>query len=279
MSARAIASGTISFGLVAIPVKIYSSARSEKVSFNMLERGTGSRLRQQYVSVSSGAVVERKDIVRAYEHQRGHYVVLEDDELKALESAATGELQIEAFADSGDVDLVHIEKSYYLGPDKGSAKAYKLLGEAMRRQGRVAIGRWKARGKEQLVMVRPYKGGLILHQLYYASEVRRFEEVDGGLDVAIGEAELALADRLIEQLSIDRFDAGKYVDTYSERVRARILQKLAGSEIAAQPEAPKAQIIDLFEALKQSLGPGPELKKAEPKKGRKRARQSATPQR
>ncbi len=257
MAPRAIASGTISFGLVSIPVKIYTATSSQKVSFNMLEAETGARPKQQYVSSVSGKVLERDAMVKGYEYARGQFVQLTPDELKALEAESTGSMDIVEFVPLDTIDLVQIEKSYYLGPDKGGDKAYQLLGKAMRGKDMVAVARWAARGKEQLVLVRPYRDGLILHQLFYANEVRAFDEIDLGAELSFADVELELAYKLIEQLASEDFEADKYADSYTERVKGLIDQKVAGQEISVAPEAPKAQIIDLFEALKQSLDAGP----------------------
>lgn len=253
MAARAIASGTISFGLVSIPVKVFTATSSEKVRFNMIEPETGARPKQQYVSSVSGKVLDRKDMAKGYEYARGQFVVLDPDELKALEADRTGALDIAEFVPLDTIDLVQIEKSYYLGPDKGGDKAYHLLAEAMRRKEMVAVARWAAKGKEQLVLLRPYRDGLILHQLFYAGEVRAYEDLDVGGSFEFSAQELDLADKLIEQLAADEFEPESYSDSYTDRVKALIDQKVAGEEITLAPEQPKAQIIDLFEALKQSL--------------------------
>ncbi len=253
MAARAIASGTISFGLVSIPVKVFTATSSEKVRFNMLEPETGARPKQQYVSSVSGKVLDRKDMAKGYEYARGQFVVLDPEELKALEADRTGALDIAEFVPLDTIDLVQIEKSYYLGPDKGGDKAYHLLAEAMRRKEMVAVARWAAKGKEQLVLLRPYRDGLILHQLFYAGEVRAFEDLDVGGSFEFSAQELDLADKLIDQLATDEFEPESYSDSYTDRVKALIEQKVAGEEITLAPEQPKAQIIDLFEALKQSL--------------------------
>jgi DNA end-binding protein Ku len=155
------------------------------------------------------------------------------------------------------VDFVHVEKSYYIGPDKGGDKAYVLLAESMKKKKVVAVGRWAARGKEQLVIVRPYEDGLILHQLFYANEVRAFSEIEGPAKLSFTEKERDLALKLIDQLTSDAFEAEKYHDTYSDKVREAVEQKVAGQEITMAPEAPKAQIIDLFDALKKTLAEGP----------------------
>jgi len=254
MAARAISSGTISFGLVAIPVKLYTSASSEQVRFNMLHDKCGSRLKQQYLCPVDNEVVERDATVKGYEHARGQFVRFSEEELKSLESERSNAMEITEFVPLASVDFVQVEKSYYLGPDKGGDKPYQLLGECMRKKGVVAVGRWSARGKEQLVLIRPYeKDGLVLHQLYYQNEVRAFTEIETGARFSFSEIERELAEKLIEQLTSAAFDPGKYKDTYEERVRALVDKKVAGQEITLAPEAPRAQIIDLFEALKRSL--------------------------
>lgn len=253
MAARAISSGTISFGLVSIPVKLYTAASSEQVRFNMLHPKSHSRLKQQLYSPVDDEVIERKDTVRGYEYSKGQYVVFEEEELKALEAERSNSIDIVEFVPLAAVDFVHVEKSYYLGPDKGGDKAYKLLNRSMGDRDKVAVGRWAARGKEQLVLLRPYKDGLMLHQLYYANEVRAFDDVDRGGGYEFHEKELDLAEKLIDQLSTDTFQPDKYSDDYADRVRAAVEEKVAGKEITVAPEAPKAQIIDLFEALKKSL--------------------------
>jgi DNA end-binding protein Ku len=257
MAARALASGTISFGLVSIPVKLYTAASSEQVSFNMLHKKCGGRVKMQYHCPTDNEVVERSDTVKGYEHARGQYVLFTEEELKAFEAERSNSIEITEFVPLTSVDFVSVEKSYYLGSDKGGDKAYSLLSQAMTSKGKVAIGRWAARGKEQLVVVRPYQDGLILHQLYYANEVRAFSEIDGPAKLTISDKERDLAAKLIDQLSSDAFEADKYHDTYSDKVRAAVEQKAQGQEITVAPEAPKAQIIDLFDALKRTLATAP----------------------
>ncbi len=255
MPARAVLSGTISFGLVSIPVKFFTAASSEQVSFNMLHKKCGGRLKMQFVCpTDNNEVVERSDTVKGYEYSKGQYVQFTEEELKALEAERGGTIEITEFVPVTSVDFIQVEKSYYLGPDKGGDKAYRLLGEAMTAKGRVAVGRWSARGKEQVVLVRPYgKDGLVIHQLYYSNEVRAFSEIDTGATFTFSDKEHELAEKLIEELGTDSFDAAKYTDSFSERVKGAVDQKVAGQEITIAPEAPKAQIIDLFEALKKSL--------------------------
>lgn len=271
MSARAISSGTISFGLVSIPVKLYTAASSEQVRFNMLHRKCGGRLKMQYYCPVDDEVVERGDTIKGFEYARGQYVRFEDDELKSLEAEKSNSIEIVEFVPIERFDFIQVERTYYLGPDKGGDKAYRLLGDAMKAEKRVAVGRWAARGKEQLVVIRPYRDGLLFHQLYYADEVRAFDDVDTGATFQFSDVEQDLARKLIEQLSSDEFDADKYHDSFRDRVTKAVEQKVAGEEVTVAPEAPKAHVIDLFEALKQSLAkegaPAKPPKKAEAKGG------------
>jgi DNA end-binding protein Ku len=220
----------------------------------MLHKKCNTRVKMQFICPTDNEVVERSDTVKGYEYARGQYVLFTDEELKALEGARDNSIEITEFVPLSSVDLVQVERTYYLGPDKGGDKAYRLLSASMNGKDRVAVGRWSTRGKEQLVLVRPYgDGGLLLHQLYYGSEVRSFAEIDTGAKLAFSDKERELADKLIDQLTSDAFDSSKYHDTYSDRVRAAVEQKVQGQEVTVAPEAPKAQIIDLFEALKKSL--------------------------
>jgi DNA end-binding protein Ku len=253
MPARAIASGVISFGLVSIPVKLYTAASSEQVRFNMLDSRHGVRIKQQYISSADGKVLDKNDIIKGYEYARDQFVTFTDDELKAQEADRSNHIEIVEFVPSETFDFLQIEKTYYLGADKGGDKAYRLLAESMDRKDRVAVGRWAARGKEQLVLLRPYKDGMVMHQLYYANEVRSFEEVDDTAKFTFSDKERELAERLIDQLSTDEFRPTTYHDEYADRVRAAVDQKVAGQQIVVSAEAPRAQIIDLFEALKKSI--------------------------
>jgi DNA end-binding protein Ku len=253
MAARSIGSGTISFGLVSIPIKLYTAASSQNVHFNLLHKKCGGRMRQQYLCPIDNEIVERGDMVKGYEYSKDKYVQFSDEELKKLEAEKSDRLEIVEFVPSETVDLVYIEKTYYLGPDKGGDRAYKLLGEAMTRMKRVAVGRFWTRGKEQLVLVRPYNGGLCLHQVYYADEVRSMDDVDRPGAVVFKPIEEELADKLIAELSVPEFKPEQYHDEYRDRVEAAVEQKAAGQEITTLPEQPQAEIIDLFEALKRSL--------------------------
>jgi DNA end-binding protein Ku len=258
MALRALSSGTISFGLVSIPVKFFTAASSEQVRFNMLHKDCGARLKQQMVCPVHNEPVSREQTVRGYEFQKGEFVTFDEEEFKALDAGRDSHISITEFADLGAFDMVQVEKSYYLGPDKGGDKAYRLLGEAMRESGKVAVGSWAARGKEQLVVIRAYKDGLIFHQMYFADEVRAFDEVDTGATYTFSDVERKLAHQLIDQLTETKFDWTKYDDTYRKRVTDAVEQKVLGKQLQLAPEAPRAQIIDLFEALKQSLAKGSE---------------------
>lgn len=257
MAARAIGSATISFGLVSIPVKLYTAASSKSVSFNMLEGKTTARVKQQYVSTVTGEVVERDQMVKGYEYAKEKYVTFTEEELKRMEAERTDRLDILEFVPIDTVDPVYFEKTYYLGPEKGGDRAYKLLANAMVRAGRVAVGKLATRGKEQLVILRPSAGGIVLSQVYYADEVRDFGEVDRpGDNVTFKPIEEELAAKLIEQLAKDTFDATQFKDEFRDRVLAAVDQKIAGQEVSVAPAPPQAQILDLFEALKQSLQSG-----------------------
>ena len=261
MAARAIGSGTISFGLVSIPFKLYTAASSQNVSFNMLHKKCGGRMKQQYFCPVDNVVVERTDMVKGFEFAKDQYVQFTEDDLKKLETAKTDSLELVEFVPESTVDLVYIEKTYYLGPDKGGDRAYQLLAQSMKRSGKIAVGRYWTRGRQQVVLIRPYHTkGLIMHYVYYASEVRSFDDVRASaLDATFKDVELDLADKLIAQwLSAGvEFKADKYRDEYQDRIRGAVDQKVAGQEITVTDEAPKAQIIDLFEALKRSLATGP----------------------
>jgi len=255
MAARSIGSLTVSFGLVAIPVKLYSATESSRaISFNMLHKACGSRLKQQYLCLKEGVPVERDDIVKGYEFAKDQYVIFTPEELKALEEAGTYSADIAEFVPLESVDPVYFDKAYYLAPDKGGAKPYALFTRALRESNRCALGRWAARGKQYIVMIRPVEDGLIMQQLLYADEVRSIKEVDIP-KTEVKESELKLAQQLIEQQSSERFDPTAYKDDVRARIEAAIQKKVEGQEItlAEGAEGGGAQVIDLMEALRASL--------------------------
>lgn len=255
MPARSLATGTISFGLVSIPIRLFPAAQpSAAISFNMLHARDGSRLKQQFVCAKDGQVVPREETVKGYEFAKDRYVTFTAEELKALDEIASQTIDIAEFVPAADVDAVFFDKAYYLGPDKGGARAYKLLGEAMRRAGKAALGRYAARGKQYLVLIRPLGDRLVMQQLFYADEVRPPEEIPVD-DAELKEPEIQLALQLIAQTaSADGFHPERYRDAVKQRVEEAIERKVAGQEIQAASPEPQAQVIDLMEALKKSIG-------------------------
>ena len=215
------------------------------------------RLKQQYVSPVDGRVVTREEQTKGYEFSKDQYVTFTDEELQALSEKASPSIEITEFVPLTEVDPIYFEKAYYLGPDQSGQRAYRLLATAMRETGRCAVAKYASRGKQYLVLLRPFGEGLVMQQLFYQDEIRNFGEVPIGEDVSLKEAEVSLAIQLIEQIASDQFDASKYGDEVRGRILAAIQQKVEGHEVVATvDEAPKAQIIDLMEALKASLGGG-----------------------
>jgi len=254
---RAIASATISFGLVSIPVKLYSSAESAAaIRFNQIDRRDGSRVKQQLISSKSGEVVPKDEIVKGYEFAKGQYVLFTTEELKALEAESTHTMDISEFVQAEQVDRIYLEKVYFLGPDKGGARAYRLLSQALTETRRGALARYAARGKQYLVLIRPFHQGLIMEQLRYADEVRSFSEVPIE-DAVIKADELKLAKQLVEQAASDEFHPENYQDEVRARVMELIERKIEGEDITiTTAEEPETRIIDMMEALKASIAAG-----------------------
>jgi DNA end-binding protein Ku len=256
MSARAIGTANISFGLVSIPVKLFSAANSSSgISFNMLHAKCGSRVKQQYICPQEdNVVVPREEISKGYEFAKDQYVLFTTEELKALEEESTQTVEVTEFVPVSEVEPVYYDKPYYLGPDKGGAKAYWLLNEALKTTGRVALAKYAARGKQYLVMLRPMDGGLVMQQLLYADEVRPISEI--GLDREnVAEAELKLATMLIGQRAADHFHPEAYEDEVKKRIQQQLKRKIeTGEEISTAPPPEKGEVIDLMEALRRSLG-------------------------
>ena len=265
MSARAIGTGTVSFGLVSIPVKLYSATQSSAgVSFNLLHKKCGSRLKQHYMCPAENERVERDDMVKGYEFAKDRYVTFTAEELKQLEEKASQSIEIAEFLPRDRVDPLYFDKPYYLGPDKGGEKAYRLLGEAMKRSGRCALGRWAARGKQYLVLIRPLEDALVMQQLLYADEVRALSEVPL-VAADVKEPELKLAMQLIDQIAAEQFRPEAYEDDVKKRILEAIQRKVDGQEVSVAPaDTPQAQVIDLMEALKASLARREEEARGEP---------------
>jgi DNA end-binding protein Ku len=266
MAARAIASLTVSFGMVSIPVKLYSATQAQAaISFNLLHSACGSRLKQQYLCAREGVVVERADMVKGYEFAKDQYVTFTPEELKEMEEKGTQTVEIAEFVPAESIDPIYYDKAYFLGPDKGGAKPYALLAESMRQTKQTAVGRYAARGKQYIVQLRPVPGGLVMQQLLYEPEVRTIDEID--IEGApVKDTELALAKQLIAQISSKTFDPKSYEDDVRNRIEAAIQRKVEGQEIAISPSEPEkggAQVIDLMDALRASLEKG--AKKPQPK--------------
>jgi len=287
MAARSIASLTLSFGLVSIPVKLYSATESSSsIRFNLLAKD-GSRLKQQYVSEKNQSVVQRADMVKGYEFEKDKFVLFSAEELKALEESSTHAIEIVAFIPEKAVDPIYYDKAYLLAPDKRGGKPYALLMEAMRKSGRCALAKWAWKSKQYVVQVRPVEDGLVLQQLLYADEVRSLKDLNIE-PVTVTPSELQLALQLIEQISEDSYDPEQYVDEEKQRILAAIDEKIAGKQVIASArheEPSSAQVIDLMDALRASLGKKPAAAKAaaEPaeaakeRKGAKRAAKAAEP--
>jgi DNA end-binding protein Ku len=254
--------------MVSIPIRTYSAGESSSaVSFNMLHGKCKSRLKQQYVCPKDNEIVTRDQMVKGYQFSKDQYVTFTKEELDAMAQEAQKAIEITEFVPASAIDPVYFDRPYYLGPEKGGEKAFRLLNEAMKKTGRSALAKWAARGKQYLVLIRPSEKGLVMQQLLYADEIRPISEVPIG-DAELTDAELTMAEQLIEQIASDEFHPEHYEDEVKKRYLEAIQKKVEGQEITAAPEAPKAQIIDLMEALKASLaakGEGPAEASAESK--------------
>jgi len=271
MSVRAIGTANISFGLVSIPVKLFSAADSSAgISFNMLHGKRGSRVRQQYICPKEdNIVVPRDEIRKGYEFAKDQYVLFTSEELKALEEEPRQTVEVTEFVPIAEIDPVYFDKAYYLGPDKGGSKAYFLLSETLKRTGRVALAKYAARGKQYLVMLRPKDGGLVMQQLLYADEIRPISEI--GLDrEPVQDAELKLAEQVISSLS-GEWTPEDFENDYRRDLAQMLEAKLAGQEIVAPEPITEAPVIDLMEALRQSVADAQTRRSAEGSKDGKAA--------
>ncbi|MXW03246.1 MAG: Ku protein [Holophagales bacterium] len=277
MPARSVGTGTVSFGLVSIPVRLYSTSEtSGGVRFNMLDPSDNTRVKQQLVNPRTGVVVERKETIKGYEFGKGQYVTFSDEEIKELQEKASPAIEITEFVPLAEVEPIYFEKSYYLGPEKGGERAYRLLSEAMRKTGRSALAKHAARGKQYLVMLRPFASGLLMQQLKYEDELKSFDEVPLGEETELKPGELELAVQLIEQIASDDFKPDQYTDEVRKRLWDAIQSKIDGRELADdETEAPQAQIIDLMEALKASLSKNGEAEADGAPAGSKPAKKAA----
>jgi DNA end-binding protein Ku len=250
--AASVWSGYLTFGLISMPVKLFSGARSSGISFNMLHRDDLSRLKQQYVCLADGKVVERSEIVKGYEFRKDEYVVIEPEEIKKIEPKTAKTMEILEFVKTSEVDPVFFESSYYMVPDEAGRRPYALLTKAMEESEYVAIAQLTMHNREYTVFLRPHEGGMMLHTMYYAEEVRKLEGF-GAPDVELKDAEVKVAHQLIEALAAE-WDPEKYHDSFQDNLKNLIQTKLEGGKIA-EVEKPKklAPVVDLMSALKQSL--------------------------
>jgi DNA end-binding protein Ku len=255
MAARPVAAGSISFGLVSIPIKLYTATRPKSVSFNLLHAKDKSRIQQKIYCPVDDAIVDRSELVRGYQIEKGVYVTFTDEELEKLEAHEDHAVAISEFVPLEQVDPIYFENSYHLGCSPESARAYKLLATAMTESKRVALAHYTMRNKEHLVIIRPYDGGLMMHTMYYQDEIVSEADVDRGQNAKTSEKELELAQRLIDDLTEKKFDPSKYHDEFRERVLEAAQRKVAGEEaVASTPTEPgRGKVIDLMSALKASL--------------------------
>src|SRR3954464_13926345 len=245
-------SGHLTFGLISMPVRLFSGARSSGISFNMLHRTDKSRLKQQYVCQVENVVVDRSEIVKGYEFRKDEYIVIEPEEIKKIEPQTAKTMEILEFVKTGDVDPVYFESSYYMMPEEAGRRPYALLTKALEQSKYVAIAKITMHNREYTVFLRPHEGGLMLHTMYYEEEVRKVEGF-GAPDVELKEAEVKVAHQLIEALAAE-WEPEKFKDDFQENLKNLIQTKLEGGEVA-EVEKPKkiAPVVDLMAALKQSL--------------------------
>ena len=276
MPARSIGNANIAFGLVSVPIKLYSAAdTTAAVGFNLIHKDCGSRLKQKYVCAKDGVEVSRDDMVKGYEFAKDQYVLFTTDELKAIEAKSDNTIEIVEFVPDEKVEPVYKDKLYYLGPDRGGDRAYRLLAAAMRETGLSALGRYNSRGKSYLVLLSPMQDGIVMNQLNYADEVRPFSEV-GVPEGEVKKEELKLAIQLIDQITSQDFRPEQYKDEVRGRVLELIERKIQGEDITEAPsEAPQTQIIDLMEALKASLDRGAGKSERKPARAAKKAAPAA----
>jgi DNA end-binding protein Ku len=243
--------GHLTFGLVSLPVKLFTAARSESLSFNQLHKSDNSRIKQVIYCQAEDKPIPRDEIVKGYEYEKGKYVVIADEDIKKVAPKTAKVMEIQEFVKSGDVDPVYLESSYYMAPDEGGEKPYALLFETLRQTKYYAIAKVAMHNREHVVVVRPGDKGMVLHTMYYADEVRRTEEFRTDIS-NVSEREMNLAKMLVESLAAE-FEPEKYHDTYRTNLRQMIDAKVEGHKVVETPEVHIAPVIDIMEALKKSL--------------------------
>src|ERR1700741_3169457 len=268
--AASVWSGYLTFGLISMPVKLFSGARSSGISFNMLHRPDLQRVKQQYICPAENKVVERSEIVKGYEFRKDEYIVIEPEEIKKIEPQTAKTMEILEFVKSSDVDPVYFESSYYMMPEEAGRRPYALLTKALEESEYVAIAKITMHNREYTVFLRPHEGGMMLHTMYYSEEVKKVEGF-GAPDVELKDAEVKVAHQLMEALA-DEWDPEKYQDNFQENLKKLIEAKLEGGEVAAVEKPKKlAPVVDLMAALKQSLAQMEGKKKPAAKGGEEEA--------
>jgi len=243
--------GHLTFGLVSFPIRLYSAARSESISFNQLHKTDNSRIKQVIYCAAEDKMIPRSEIVKGYEYEKDRYVVIDDEEIKKVAPSTAKVMEILEFVETKDVDPVYLESSYYMAPDGGGEKAYALLFEALRKSGYSGVAKIAMHNREHIVILRPGQRGILLHTMYFTNEIRQVDEFRTDLDL-VKEKELALAGTLIEALSA-KFEPEKYKDTYRENLMGMIQTKIQGQKVVEAPEPHVAPVIDIMEALKRTL--------------------------
>jgi DNA end-binding protein Ku len=250
--ATSVWKGYLTFGLISIPIKLFSAARTERISFNQLHKECMTRVKQPLWCPTHQRIVERSEIVKGYEYEKDQYVLIDEEEIKKIAPASARTMEILEFVNASEVDPIYLDASYYMVPDDPGRKAYQLLTTTLEETARVAIAKVAMHQREYIVLVRPLKHGLTLHTLYFADEVRQVAEYAPGPEVPVKPEELKLAKQLVESLVAD-FEPQKYHDEYQAQLRALIDAKLKGQQVATVTQPELAPVIDMMEALKKSL--------------------------
>jgi DNA end-binding protein Ku len=249
--ATSVWKGHLTFGLVSLPVRLFSAARAESVSFNLLHKTDNSRIKQVTVCQAEDKPVSRSELVKGYEYEKDHYVVIDEDDIKKVAPKTAKVMEILEFVETKDVDPVYLESSYYMAPDGGGEKAYALLFEALKKSGYSGVAKIAMHNREHIVILRPGQRGILLHTMYFSNEIRQVDEFRTDLDL-VKEKELALAHTLIEALAA-KFEPEKYRDTYRDNLLSMINRKIQGQKVVEAPEPHVAPVIDIMEALKRTL--------------------------
>jgi DNA end-binding protein Ku len=243
--------GHLTFGLVSFPVKLYSAARSESISFNQLHKSDNSRVRQVLYCAAEDKPIPRTEIVKGYEYEKDRYVVIEDEEIKKVAPQTAKVMEIQEFVKADAVDPIYLETSYYMAPDEAGEKPYALLFDALKKSGYMGIAKVTMHNREHVVILRPGANGVLMHTMYFSHEIRKVDEFRTDLSL-VKEKELALAQSLVEALAAE-FEPDKYKDSYRENLLQMIESKKEGKEIVATPEPHQEKVVDILEALKASL--------------------------